>query len=262
MVYQRKRINILGMQTDVISIPEAASHITEELIPNLHKTGGKYICASNVHMCMECYDDAGYKKIVNNAALVLPDGRPIYWTQKLLGAKRAEHVRGFDISMALFQKAEELQIPIGFYGATERHMDKITQILAKQFPKLLVNCTITPPFRELSAQEKQNYVNEINTSGTKILFVALGCPKQERWMAEHKGKLNCVSIGVGAVFDFLAGEKKQAPYIFQKTGMEWAFRFASEPKRLWKRYLKLNPKFLWLLTTNQFRKQKTIKYQN
>jgi len=260
-LHKRKRISVLGMQTDVISIDEATSHITQELIPSVQNTGGKYICASNVHMCMEAYDNKSYKHIVNNADLVCPDGRPMVWAQKLFGEKTAKQVRGYDISLALCKKAADLAIPVGFYGASKKHLQKIQNVLKQKYPRLKINCAIAPPFRTLTEKEDQEYINQINDSGVKILFVGLGCPKQERWMADHKNKLHCVMLGVGAVFDFISGEKKHAPKIISNVGMEWLFRLACEPTRLAGRYLKHNPRFIWHMAKSQFKKQRYLSSQ-
>lgn len=246
------------MQTDVISTDEAVSHITDNLVPATHVSAGKYICVSNVHMCMECFDDPLYNDIVNNADLVCPDGRPIAWAQTLFGTKSAKQVRGYDITLALCKKSAELNIPVGFYGASEKHLEKIQDELNVKFPNLNIDCAIAPPFRKLTTQENQHYINTINNSGIKILFVGLGCPKQERWMAEHKNELNCVMLGVGAVFDFISGEKKHAPRLISHFGLEWLFRLACEPRRLFFRYMKHNPRFLWYLIQQYTRKVKTI----
>ncbi|MBU0970232.1 MAG: WecB/TagA/CpsF family glycosyltransferase, partial [Proteobacteria bacterium] len=117
--------------------------------------------------------------------------------------------------------------------------------LKKKYPGLHIACAISPPFRELTPQEDEEYTKQINKSGARILFVSLGCPKQERWMADHKDRLSCVMLGVGAAFDFLSGKKKHAPRWMQKVGLEWIFRLACEPRRLWKRYFKHNPRFIW-----------------
>jgi len=260
-VRKRKRISILGMKTDVISVSEATDHIAHQLIPSTHQTGGKYVCASNVHMCMETHDDHSFKKIVNDADLVCPDGRPMVWAQKMFGEKNAKQVRGYDITLALCAQAAELGIPVGFYGATKKHLQKIQNVLRKQYPRLKINCAIAPPFRTLTKSEDQRDIDQINDSGVKILFVGLGCPKQERWMADHKDKLNCVMLGVGAVFDFISGEKKHAPKFVSNTGMEWLFRLACEPTRLAGRYLKHNPRFVWHIAKSQFKKQRSLSSQ-
>jgi N-acetylglucosaminyldiphosphoundecaprenol N-acetyl-beta-D-mannosaminyltransferase len=154
-------------------------------------------------------------------------------------------VRGSDLLLNLCGEAQERNIPIGLYGGTQDSLDDFLRFLKGEFPCLRIPFCGAPPFRELTQEEETTYLNEINASGARILFVGIGCPKQEIWMAKHKDKLSCVMTGVGAAFDFFSGRKKQAPRWMQKMGLEWVFRLASEPRRLWKRYLKHNPRFVW-----------------
>lgn len=206
---------------------------------------GHYICVSNVHMCMETFDSEDFSKVVNNADLVVPDGKPLVWGQKLLGHKEAQQVRGQDLTMALCKLAAEHQLKVGFYGGMPETLAIMKERLVEQFRGLDIAYDFAPPFRPLTPAEDNNVVAAINDSGVHILFVGIGCPKQEWWMAEHKDKLHCVMLGVGAAFDFIAGNKKHAPRWMQSIGMEWLFRLLSEPQRLWKRYLKQNPRFIW-----------------
>lgn len=211
-----------------------------------HKKSGAYVCVSNVHMCMEVFDSVEFKKVVNNADLVIPDGRPLSWAQKLLGYADAEQVRGQDITNAICERSSSNNLNIGLYGGSSDEL--INQVVAKlklSFPNIQITFSYSPPFRPLTDQEDQAIVNQINHADVNVLFVGIGCPKQERWMAEHKESLNCVMLGVGAAFDFIAGSKKHAPRWMQKVGLEWLFRLCSEPERLWKRYLKQNPRFVW-----------------
>jgi N-acetylglucosaminyldiphosphoundecaprenol N-acetyl-beta-D-mannosaminyltransferase len=138
------------------------------------------------------------------------------------------------------------QMPVGFYGSTPEVLDKLVKRLYTQHPDLNITFTYSPPFRDLSPDEDQEVIKRINASGANILFVGLGCPKQEKWMAAHRGKVHAVMLGVGAAFDFHAGAKPQAPMWMQKTGLEWFFRFVNEPKRLWRRYLYHNLRFVLL----------------
>ena len=233
--------------------------VTDTVLRFIDNASSNYICAANVHMCMEAFDDANYARIVNSASMTVPDGRPIVWAQKLLGHKAARQVRGSDLMLEICKEAERLQIPIGLYGGSDKAIIGFQNFLRKQYPRLRIACAISPPFRKLSKAEDERYVNEINESGAKILFVGLGCPKQEYWMAEHNEKINCVMIGIGAVFVFFGITKKQAPRIMQRTGTEWIFRLATEPGRLWKRYLKHNPRFVYhffmqFISVNAFKK--------
>jgi len=206
---------------------------------------GKYVCVANVHMCMEAYDSPEFNAVVDNADLVVPDGVPIVWSLKALGEKTATQVRGSDLLLHLCKEAEKSGTSIGLYGGTPESLLDFKSFLKREYPALKIAFSSSPPFRELTTAEKNSYVEEINQSDVRILFVGIGCPKQEKWMAEHHDKLSCVMIGVGAAFDFFSGRKKHAPLWMQKNGLEWLYRLASDPRRLWKRYLKHNPRFIY-----------------
>lgn len=217
----------------------------------------EYFCAANVHMCMEAFDNAEYGRIVNNAGMTVPDGRPLVWAQKLLGHHNARQVRGSDLMRNVCKEAEKRGIPLGLYGGSPKALTGFQHFLEQNYPNLRIACAISPPFRKLSEDEDKKYTDQINNSGAKILFVGLGCPKQEYWMAEHKEKVKCTMIGIGAVFVFFGETKKQAPKIMQQTGTEWIFRLATERGRLWKRYLKHNPRFIYYFS-KQLGSKRTI----
>lgn len=235
---------VLDMRVDASSYGKALKLVFDWVkVP-----GAKYICVSNVHMCMETYDDEYFRDVVNGADMVVPDGRPLVWSLRLLGIKSATQVRGSDLLLELCREAQDQDISIGLYGGSPDSLRDLQNFFSNKFPSLNVVCAISPPFRKVTTEEDMNYVNQINASGTHILFVGIGCPKQEIWMYEHRASLSCVMIGVGAAFDFFSGHKKHAPKWMQKIGFEWIFRLLYEPRRLWKRYLKQNPRFLWLFT--------------
>jgi N-acetylglucosaminyldiphosphoundecaprenol N-acetyl-beta-D-mannosaminyltransferase len=146
----------------------------------------------------------------------------------------------------VLERAEKEQIPVGFYGSDEPTLKKLVLNMHERFPSLLVNYIFSPPFRKLDNREDIGIIKAINDSKIRILFVGLGCPKQELWMAEHKEKISTVMLGVGAAFDFHAGKKPQAPQWMQTIGMEWLFRILHEPRRLARRYLYHNPRFIIL----------------
>lgn len=232
---------ILNMNVDVVDFQSAKGRI--EKLASSRKSA--YVCVSNVHMCMESFDDPEFYSIVNNADLVIPDGRPLYWAQKLLGFQNAQQVRGADIMKSICEDAHNKNLRIGLYGGSNKEvLSKVVKKLLDSHPNLKVVYKYSPPFRKLTKEENDSVVKEINDSGVNILFVGIGCPKQERWMASHVDSLNCTMLGVGAAFDFISGSKKDAPRIVQKMGFEWMFRLLCEPKRLWRRYLKQNPRFL------------------
>jgi len=205
---------------------------------------------------METYDNQDYLKVVNQADLVVPDGRPLVWALKRLGHERVSQVRGTDLFIILCKEAEKQGVPIGFYGGSNRSLRDINTYLYNKFPALQIVASISPPFRNLTDEEDDAYVEKINDSGARILFVGLGCPKQESWMAAHIDRINCVMIGVGAAFDFISGRKKNAPRLMQQCGIEWLYRLVNEPLRLWKRYAKHNPRFVWLFYKQLLAEQK------
>ncbi len=195
---------------------------------------------------MEAYDSAAYKKVINHADLTTPDGMPLVWMLRMKGVKNQTRVYGPQLMLYVLERAEQEQIPVGFYGSDETTLKKLVSNMRERFPSLSVKYTFSPPFRELDNQEDTEVIKAINDSNTRILFVGLGCPKQELWMAEHKEKISAVMLGVGAAFDFHAGNKPQAPTWMQTIGMEWLFRLLHEPRRLAKRYLYHNPRFMML----------------
>jgi len=241
--------NVLKMHVDVIGLQETLSRTLDLVKGNR----GAYICVSNVHMCMETFDSFEFAEIVNNADLVIPDGKPLSWAQKLLGHKDAEQVRGQDITNALCKLSEDKGLKLGFYGGSSNEiLEAVKRSLTKSYPNILIEYAFSPPFKPLTIEEDEEVVSAINAANVDILFVGIGCPKQERWMAGHKDKVNCVMLGVGAAYDFIAGKKKHAPRWVQTIGMEWFFRLLSEPKRLWRRYLSTNPRFIWYLSKQLF----------
>lgn len=248
MVERIKKIRIISIDVNVFDFNEAS----EAIVAFVSKKIPAYICVANVHVCMEAYDSTEYQQIINNAALVIPDGMPLVWAQKILGVKGAGRVRGPDLMLELCAIAERKKIKIGLYGGSDVSLQKLKSCLAFLFPSLDVVISISPPFRWLTEEEDTFYLKKINDAGVDILFVGLGCPKQEKWMFSNRGRLKCVAVGVGAAFDFISGEKKIAPEWMQKMGLEWVFRLLCEPKRLWKRYAKHNPRFLILFVWQYF----------
>ncbi len=234
---------ILGTRTDSTNYSDAAAQVLAWAnVPEC-----RYVCVSNVHVTMESYDSPEYRAIVNGADLVTPDGMPLVWALRLFGVARATRVYGPTLTEHVLERAAQAGVAVGFYGTTPEVLTRLLETCQRRFPKLPVAYAHAPPFRHLTAEEDELVVRAINGSGARILFVGLGCPKQERWMASHKGRVNAVMLGVGAAFDFLAGLKPQAPRWIQRAGLEWLFRLATEPRRLWRRYAYHNPRFVALL---------------
>jgi N-acetylglucosaminyldiphosphoundecaprenol N-acetyl-beta-D-mannosaminyltransferase len=181
---------------------------------------------------------------------------PLVWMMRRLGFPQQERVYGPDLTLRILEAAAQEGIPVGFYGSTPQTLERLLENLRRRFPALQVAYRCSPPFRPLTPEEDDAVVREMNASGTRVLFVGLGCPKQERWMAAHKGRVQAVMMGVGAAFDFLAGLKPQAPRWMQRAGLEWLFRLLSEPRRLWRRYFYHNPRFTVLALSQLLRERR------
>ncbi len=204
----------------------------------------RYICICNVHSVVTTTRDLEFKIVVNNADLATPDGAPIAWALRRLGHPAQERINGPDLMLKYLAQAEQLGQTVFFYGSTESTLELLRANLMRQFPKLRIGGRYSPPFRPLTIQEDEEVVDMINRSGANVVFVGLGCPKQEKWMAEHRGRIQAVMIGVGAAFDYHSGVIKRAPLWWQRNGLEWLYRLGSEPRRLFKRYLVTNSLFV------------------
>jgi len=218
-----------------------------------------YIIAANVHVVMTGYWQPHYQQIINQAALVTPDGMPLVWAMRWFGIKKQTRVYGPDLMLACCDRAAQTQIPLYLYGGTPATLNKLQQYLKQRFPNLIIAGSHAPPFRPLTASEEMADIEQIHQSGAKIVFVGLGCPKQEEWMARQQGNLQAVMIGVGAAFSFFSGEVSQAPRWMMQLGLEWLYRFWQEPNRLWKRYLVNNPVFVVLLIGQLLKQKMPIK---
>jgi N-acetylglucosaminyldiphosphoundecaprenol N-acetyl-beta-D-mannosaminyltransferase len=197
-----------------------------------------------VHMIMEAVDDPAFLRRLNDADMVNPDGMPLVWALRALGPSSVHRVYGPDAMVAMLAAAETSGVSVGFYGGSQAGLDSLIATVRLRHPQLNIAFYESPPFRTLLPEEDAAVVDRIASSGTHLLFVGLGCPKQENWIMEHMGRVHAVMFGVGAAFDFLAGSKPQAPRWMMRSGLEWTFRFATEPRRLAMRYIKNNPRFV------------------
>ena len=233
---------ILENNIAVTNMDEVVKYIED----NIHNLRGQYITVCNGHTSVMAYEDKNYRKVQNDAALSLPDGEPLSIVSRRRGYREAERVTGPDLMEEMFMKGQEGNgLKHYFYGGTQDTLDRLKEILKNKYPNLQIAGMYSPPFRTLTKEEKQEDVERINQSGADIIWIGLGAPKQENWMYEHKGLLQGVCIGVGAGFDYHAGKIKRAPKWMQKISMEWFVRLLQDPKRLWKRYLVTNAKFIW-----------------
>jgi N-acetylglucosaminyldiphosphoundecaprenol N-acetyl-beta-D-mannosaminyltransferase len=207
-----------------------------------------YVCVTGVHGVMESQRDEGLRRIHNDAGLVTPDGMPLVWLSRLHGHSHVGRVYGPDLMLALCEHSLSKGYNHFFYGGGEGVPELLANNLQRRFRGLRIVGGYSPPFGLLSDAEDERIVEAINEADPDIVWIGLSTPKQERWMTEHVGRLTApVLIGVGAAFDFHAGLKKQAPRWMQRSGLEWLFRLAAEPRRLWRRYLVNNPLFVVLM---------------
>lgn len=235
-----KKCKILGTEIAVTNMQEVVG-IIERQTESLR---GKYICVSNVHTTVTAYEDAAYRAVQNGAAIALPDGKPLSVYSRKHGYADAQRVTGPDLMGELFSRDNGLRHY--FYGGTPKTIEILQKKLPKEYPALQIVGMASPPFRPLTKEEDESAIREMNDSSADIIWVGLGAPKQEIFMAAHQGMAHGVMIGVGAGFDYYAGTIRRAPMWMQKMSLEWLYRLMQDPKRLFKRYFVTNFKFLWL----------------
>ena len=231
---------ILKTKISVTNMSDTIAYINA----HIEELRGKYICVSNVHTTVMSYENEKYRIIQNSAAMALPDGAPLSSYSRKKGFKEARRVTGPDLMLELFRVSPQRGYRHFFYGATPEILDAMKKNMSKEFPDTVIAGMYSPPFRKVTSDEDDTIVKMINKTQPDFVWVGLGAPKQEEWMYEHMDKVNAVMIGVGAGFDYLAGEIKRAPKWMQKLSMEWLYRLLQDPRRLWKRYLTTNMKFI------------------
>jgi N-acetylglucosaminyldiphosphoundecaprenol N-acetyl-beta-D-mannosaminyltransferase len=235
------RVDVLGVGISAIDMAQAVAEITRWV----EEGEQHYVCVTGVHGVMEARRDPELRRIHNASGLTTPDGMPMVWAGHRAGARNMRRVYGPDLMLALSELAARRGWSSFFYGGGPGVPDLLAERLGARFPGLRVAGTWSPPFRPLTAEEDQAIVERINRSGADLVWVGLSTPKQERWMAAHAGRLEAKALlGVGAAFDIHAGLLPQAPSWMQRLGLEWLYRLGREPKRLWRRYLHNNPRFV------------------
>lgn len=241
----KQKFYVLDVGVSAVNIEEACQEIDAIIRENRRE----YVCVAPVATIVDCRRDPEYKKIINRACMTTPDGMPVVWLGRLLGHKNVRRTYGPDLMLAVCEQGHLKGFRHYFYGSLPETCDRLEERLRQDFPWIKIAGKYSPPFRELSREEDRQIVEIINHLQPDIIWVGLGSPKQDFWMARHREHLNVpVMIGVGAAFDFLSGVKKQAPAWMQRLGLEWFFRLCCEPKRLWRRYLVGNTLFIfWLL---------------
>jgi N-acetylglucosaminyldiphosphoundecaprenol N-acetyl-beta-D-mannosaminyltransferase len=234
--------NLIGSYICTLSFNEQINLVMSWAI----QRQSRMVYVANVHMLIEAWQNSRFAGGMRSADLVTPDGAPLVWMLKLMGSKRSERVAGMDIFRATCERAAQEKISIFLLGSKPEVLNRICQRLQEEFPTLKIAGVESPPFRPLGLTPDMEVVQTINSSGAGLVFVALGCPKQELWMAQHREHISAVLLGIGGVFPVYAGTLKQAPQLLQKAGLEWLFRLVQEPQRLWKRYAITIPIFIWL----------------
>ncbi len=236
------RVNVLGVGISVLSLDSAVQVLAQAL--DCGQRG--YVTITGVHGVMESQADPALRDIHNRSLLSTPDGMPMVWLGRLAGHRQMGRVYGPELMERIFAWSEESGRTHYLFGGADGVATELKTRLAGRFPKARVVGTFTPPFRPLNAQELADLQRELECLKPDFFWVGLSTPKQERFMAAHLDLLDVqVMVGVGAAFDFHAGRVKQAPRWVQRSGFEWLYRLAQEPRRLWRRYLRNNPVFLW-----------------
>jgi N-acetylglucosaminyldiphosphoundecaprenol N-acetyl-beta-D-mannosaminyltransferase len=240
-----RRHHLLGMKVDLLAPAEAARTIVTRAAAG--ERG--YVCVTNVHMCVMTYDDPTFRTIVNASDFALPDSTIL---RRALGLRHRvtppPSEKGADLMLRLCAAAERGHLRVALIGGKDHAvLDVLQRKLKQRFPNLSIAYAYSPPFRPISPDEVERLAAALNMSGAQLVFVGLGCPKQERWMAQYKPLVRAMMIGVGAAFDFNSGAVTPSPGWVHKAGLEWLYRLAAEPRRLGRRYLTTSPRFLWLL---------------
>ena len=243
-VYAIPKKELLGLSISIGTYSQFIGKICE--LARLKKSS--YICLANVHMLINARDSNNYKSIINNADLVAPDGMPLVRSLKLFYGIEQRRVAGMDLLPDLLREAERRGISVYFYGGSPEIIRDTREYIRKEFSGLMIAGSYSPPFRPLNPAEERSVVNEINESGAQLVFVVLGCPKQENWMGLMKGKINACMIGVGGALPVMIGLHKRAPVWMQEHCLEWLYRLIREPRRLFWRYALTNTGFILLIT--------------
>lgn len=236
----RRTVSVIGVPIDAIDWDTVLARI--ELWGRAHES--RCVCVCSVHSVVTATRQPAFAHVLAAADMATPDGAPVAWMLRRLGVPGQRRINGPDLMIRYCELAMQTGTAIYLYGSTSETLTKLRKRLALEFPALRVAGAASPPFRTLTVQEDADHVREINASGAGVVFISLGCPKQELWMHAHRGKVNAVMVGVGAAFDFHAGILDRAPVWVREAGLEWLHRLSREPQRLWRRYLVTNTLFI------------------
>lgn len=240
-----ERVNVLGVGISAINLPLA----TRLFVTALQQQRRGYVCITGVHGVMEAQQDAAFRRILNQAFLCTPDGMPTVWMGWLAGQRAMDRVYGPDLMLEVCRVSPAHGIRHFFYGGANGAAEELRAKLCARFPGLEVVGVFEPPFRPLNACEEAELTRRVRAARPHVMWVGLSTPKQEKFMAEYLPRLEVtLMVGVGAAFDFHSGRVRQAPRWMQRSGLEWLYRVCQEPRRLWRRYLRNNPRFVVLAT--------------
>ena len=237
----RQTCDVMGVHIAVTNMARTLAMIENQL----EEWRGKYICVANVHTTVTSYDDRSYRKIQNNAVMALPDGGPLSDFSRKQGYAEARRVTGPDLMHEILAISPEKGWRHYFYGSTPETLTRLREKIEERYPGVIIAGMMSPPFREMTPEEDKKAVAEINAAAPDFVWVGLGAPKQERWMAAHEDRVRALMIGVGAAFDYEAGNIRRAPKWMQRHNLEWLYRLIQDPKRLFKRYLNTNVRYLF-----------------
>ena len=237
---KRNGAKVIGVFIDSLDIDAT----TDRIISWSKNKMSRYVCLCNVHSSVTAASDTIFKQTLSQSDMVLPDGMPVAWMLRRKGFPEQRRIAGPDLMLNVCASAEQTGVAVFLYGSTDSTLKMLKKNLCEKYPELIIAGAISPPFRELTETEEKEIQDQINNSGAGILFVAIGCPRQEYWMESQRGKIHAVMLGVGAAFNFHAGDIVRAPLWVQRLGLEWLHRLISEPRRLWKRYAITNTIFL------------------
>ncbi len=236
----RKLVPVLGAPIDVIDWDGAVAQVLAWGRSHAHR----YACLCNVHSVVTSTRERAFHTILAHADLATADGAPVAWAVRHIARVRQPRINGPDLMWRCLGAAEQQQLSVFLYGASPATLARLQGAIARHFPRLVLAGAISPPFRPLSEQEDAAMVAAINASGAHLVFVGLGCPKQELWMGAHCGRIDAPLLGVGAAFDYHAGTLARAPLWWQQHGLEWLYRLIQEPRRLAGRYVVGNARFV------------------
>lgn len=237
------RVNVLGVGISILNLPLA----TDLVMRAIQERRRGYITITGVHGVIESQDDPSFRRILNASFLTTPDGMPMVWMGRLAGHREMGRVYGPDLMLEVLARSTHEEVRHFFYGGANGVAMHLKSKLTERFPGLNIVGFYEPPFRPLNPDERAQLVEQVRSTRPDVLWVGLSTPKQEKFMAEYLPDLEVtLMVGVGAAFDFHAGRVKQAPRWMQRSGLEWLFRLWQEPRRLWRRYTRNNPRFLWL----------------